>query len=163
MKTCYFWIPALLASFLLMAARAQDADSLHHEAPINLSWEIINQTTFTTKYIQSINANVLFPKFSQKLKKIDNKLVIVEGNITIHNDSFYVLGNYIYNDPVLGSFLESLSEHKIKIEIDFYDRKVIPCNNQYYRIQGILRLNDTDIHHMNFQITSAVILPAKAP
>jgi hypothetical protein len=120
-------------------------------------WALFAKTKFEAKYSEKAKEYFLFPNFSAELKQMAGREITLEGYhlpIDVAGDAYIILSKYPFSQCFFcgGAGPESISE------VYFKEKQPKFEPDQYIRVRGRLRLNDSDIDHGNFIIEDAVLL-----
>jgi hypothetical protein len=112
------------------------------------------EVKFSPKLIKELNDYYLVPVFNSKIRFYEGKELTLEG--------YYMpldLGNrntiVISRNPYAQCFFCGGAGPESVAEITFASRPPKFKMDQIVRVSGILKLNDSDIEHMNFMLTEA--------
>ena len=121
-------------------------------------WSLFAKTKFETKYNEKAAEYFLVPVFSDELKGLVGKEVSLEGYympIDVEGNAYIILSKYPYSQCFFcgAAGPESIAEITFKIK---------PTSkfeaDQFIRIKGKVKLNDSDLEHGNFLVTDAVLI-----
>jgi hypothetical protein len=121
-------------------------------------WPIFSRVEFRPKFVEDFNAHVYYPIFTDEIKKLEGKQVVLEGYVIPLEveTEFTVLSFYPYAQCFFcgGAGPESIASvyfkktpRKFKLD-------------EFVKIKGILVLNEDDIDQTNFIIADAEIIPS---
>jgi hypothetical protein len=121
-------------------------------------WGLFAKTKFETKYNEKAAEYFMVPLFTDELKLLVGKEVSLEGYympIDVEGNAYIILSKYPYSQCFFcgGAGPESIAEiiFKSKPKTKFE-------SDQYLRVKGKVKLNDTDLEHGNFILTEALII-----
>jgi hypothetical protein len=120
-------------------------------------WALFAKTKFEAKYSEKSAEYFLFPVFSPELKAMVGKEVSLEGYympIEIEGDAYIVLSKYPYAQCFFcgGAGPESVCEVRFKVKQGKFDL------DQFLKVKGKLKLNESDTEHLNFVLEEAAIV-----
>ncbi len=120
-------------------------------------WVAFAKTKFDTKYSEKAGEYFLFPAFSADLKAQVGKEIDLEGYylpIDVENDAYIILSKFPYSQCFFcgGAGPESIAEVYFKVKPAKFE------GDQFIRIKGKLKLNDSDLEHGNFIVEDAVLV-----
>lgn len=126
-------------------------------AQVPEGWELFAKTKFEAKYSEKSAEYFLFPVFSPELKAMVGKEVSLEGYympIEIEGDAYIVLSKYPYAQCFFcgGAGPESVCEVRFKVKQGKFDL------DQFLKVKGKLKLNESDTEHLNFVLEEAVMV-----
>ena len=144
----------LLALVLLIlgsvSVNAQtDAEEERHLSAARM-WHTLSKITFKKVYDEFQGFKVDVPVFSEGVRKYDGKEIIIRGYIVpsqgYEGQTEFFLSAYPYNMCFFcgGAGPETIMEVYTKEEIDYTAEAVI--------VQGVLRLNDSDINRLIYAL-----------
>lgn len=121
-------------------------------------WAAFAKTKFETKYNEKAAEYFMVPVFSTELKALVGKEISLEGYympIDVDGNAYIILSKYPYSQCFFcgGAGPESIAEVTFKIKSTTKFEA-----DQYLRVKGKLKLNDTDLEHGNFLLVEAVIV-----
>lgn len=119
-------------------------------------WTLFAKTKFDAKYSEKAGGYFLMPTFPEDLKALDGKEYTLEGYflpVTVEGDDYFILSKFPYAQCFFcgGAGPESIAEVYLKSKEKFEP-------DQYIRIKGKLKLNESDIDHGNFMVTGAEVV-----
>jgi uncharacterized membrane protein YcgQ (UPF0703/DUF1980 family) len=121
------------------------------------SWDLFAKTKFESKYNEELAEYVFYPKFTDDLKSLEGKEIILEG--------FYVPfapeeGNYIILSkfPMSQCYFCGGGGPESITEVTFKDGRTRFQVDDLVTVKGKLKLNIDDMDHLNFIIVDAVIV-----
>lgn len=120
-------------------------------------WTLFAKTAFEAKYNAASKEYFLYPKFPAELKSFEGKEIELEGHylpIDIDGDRYIILSKYPFAQCFFcgGAGPESIAEVYFKARPGKFDP------DQYIRVRGKLRLNDSDVEHGNFILEEATLV-----
>ncbi|MBL7870649.1 MAG: hypothetical protein JNM78_03485 [Cyclobacteriaceae bacterium] len=136
----------ILLSFITVSGIAQ-ADG----------WSVFAKTKFDAKYNEKAAEYFLFPTFSTDLKTQVGKQFELEGYylpIDVEGNAYIILSKFPYSQCFFcgGAGPESIAEVYFKEKTPSFEP------DQFIRIKGKLKLNDSDLEHGNFILEEAVLV-----
>lgn len=138
----------LMSAFILFFATMG-----HLQSPEG--WQIFDKVVFKPKYFPDVGAYFEVPTFDNDLLARQNSEVLLSGfYIPLELDSIFMLSAL----PFSSCFFCGGAGPETVAEIQF---KELPENlspDQFVKVKGRLKLNDSDINHMNFILQEAKIV-----
>lgn len=117
-------------------------------------WELFEKVRFSPKYFKEAEAYFDVPTFNEELKALEKKEITLSGYyIPLELDSIFMLSALPFSSCFFcgGAGPETVAE----IQMDKIP-KLSP--DQFVKVTGRLRLNDSDINHMNFILEDSKII-----
>lgn len=123
----------------------------------NDAWALFAKTKFDAKYNDKAGEYFLYPTFPDELKNRVGKEIDMEGYylpIDVEGDAYIILSKFPFAQCFFcgGAGPESIAEVSFKVKQEKFEP------DQFIRIKGKLKLNESDIEHGNFIIEDAVLL-----
>lgn len=120
-------------------------------------WAVFAKTKFDAKFNQQAGEYFLYPTFSPDLKAMVGKEFSLEGYylpIDVDGDAYIILSKFPYSQCFFcgGAGPESIAEVFFKVKPGKFEP------DQYIRVKGKLKLNDSDLEHGNFILEEAVLI-----
>jgi hypothetical protein len=120
-------------------------------------WGLFAKTKFETKYNEKAAEYFLMPVFPSDLKSMVGKEIDLEGYylpIDVAGNAYIVLSKFPYSQCFFcgGAGPETIAEVSFKVKPDKFDA------DQFIRVKGKLKLNESDIDHVNFMVTDAILI-----
>ena len=120
-------------------------------------WSVFAKTKFDAKYSDKVAEYFLFPTFSADLKSMVGKEFSLEGYylpIDVDGNAYIILSKFPYSQCFFcgGAGPESIAEVFFKVKPGKFEP------DQYIRVKGKLKLNDSDLEHGNFMLEDAVLI-----
>jgi len=120
-------------------------------------WTLFAKTKFKSKYFKEQDEHFLVPSFDQLLLSKRGGEIQIKGHympIDMKGNSL-ILSRYPYSSCFFcgGAGPESVAEIVLK------DKKPKLKADQVITVKGRLRLNESDINHLNFVLEEAEIVP----
>lgn len=115
-----------------------------------ITWDDLSKVTFTEKYNVKYKMNFLEPDFSDSVKALEGKKILISGfflNIDPEK-KMYVLSK----GPMSACFFCGIGGPETAMELEFKDNQNIKTD-AIVLVSGTLKLNDTDIEHFNYILT----------
>jgi len=118
-----------------------------------VTWEMLSKVKYKRKEHEEYGL-VNFPLFSNELKELRGKTIIISGYIIPLDSETYVLSRYVYASCFFcgGAGAESI------MGISFSNLKKRLKTDQYVTLKGQLYLNEDDVNDWMFQIDKAEII-----
>lgn len=120
-------------------------------------WVGFAKTKFDAKFNDKAGEYFLYPTFSADLKAQVGKEIELEGYylpIDVEGNAYIILSKFPYSQCFFcgGAGPESIAEVYFKTKGQTFEP------DQFIRVKGKLRLNDSDLEHGNFIIEEAVVV-----
>lgn len=120
-------------------------------------WLAFAKTKFDAKYNDKAGEYFLYPTFPAELKGMVGKELNLEGYylpIDVEGNAYIILSKFPYSQCFFcgGAGPESIAEVFFKVKPGKFDP------DQYIRVKGKLKLNDSDLEHGNFILEEAVLI-----
>ncbi len=115
-------------------------------------WEIFDKVTFEARYFEEIDSYFEVPTFNKELLALEKTEVTLSGfYIPLELDSVFVLSAMPFSSCFFcgGAGPESIAE----IQFKEFPKRLEP--DEFVKIRGTLKLNRTNIEHMNFILQDA--------
>ncbi len=117
-------------------------------------WDIFSGVTFYPKYFEEAGEELATPQFDDELKALEGKEIELSGfYIPFDMDSSIMISALPYSSCFFcgGAGPETVAQVKI-----YPVPKLSP--DTFVKVKGKLRLNDSDLTHMNFILNDASII-----
>jgi len=128
--------------------------SIIADAQIKLSWSLLSDVEFESKYFEKYDAAYLAPTFGEGPRAYEGKEVLISGFfIPLNEDEFFfVLSRYPYSACYFcgAAGPESIVELQLKLK----KMRRFKLDEQL-TFKGILRLNASDVEHLNYILEDA--------
>ena len=123
-------------------------------------WTLFAKTKFETKYNEKAAEYFMMPVFPADLKAFIDKEINLEGYylpIDVEGNAYIILSKFPYSQCFFcgGAGPETIAEVSFKTKQDKFEA------DQFIRVKGKLKLNETDLEHGNFILTEAVLIEKK--
>lgn len=123
-------------------------------------WTLFAKTKFETKYNEKAAEYFMMPVFPADLKAFIDKEINLEGYylpIDVEGNAYIILSKFPYSQCFFcgGAGPETIAEVSFKTKHDKFEA------DQFIRVKGKLKLNETDLEHGNFILTEAVLIEKK--
>ncbi len=120
-------------------------------------WSSFAKTKFETKYNEKAAEYFMMPVFPPELKALIGKEVSLEGYympIDVEGNAYIILSKFPYSQCFFcgGAGPETIAEVSFKIKPSKFEA------DQFIRVKGKVRLNETDLEHGNFILIDAVLV-----
>lgn len=124
--------------------------------PSSDGWTVFARVKFKSTFFKEINEYFLVPTFSTELNTLVGKDFTLKG----HYIPFDLPANTIIlsKNPFASCFFCGGAGPESVAEINFKNKRPKLKVDQVIEVKGILRLNGTDINHMNFILDEAELL-----
>ena len=119
-----------------------------------ISWELLADVEMTPKFFEELGAGYLVPTFGDGPVSFEGKEVLLTGYFIPFDeeDSFYVLSQ----NPYSACFFCGAAGPETVAEIWFTEDAKTDFNlDDHLTIRGTLKLNGTDVNHMNYILENA--------
>lgn len=132
---------------------AQDAAP---DIPKKSLWKTLSKITYKKKYDELMGFKIDIPVFSNKIKELDGKEVVVKGYIIpvegYKSHKEFILSAFPYNMCFFcgGAGPETVMEVEATEGVEYSAEQVL--------IKGKLQLNDDDINRLMYLLTDAVLV-----
>ena len=141
-------LPALFILFLLSTA------PVGAQAGI---WKTLGKITFKKEYSEIMGFKVDVPVFSEEVKKLEGKDIIVRGYIIpvegYKSHKEFVFSAFPYN---MCFFCGGAGPETV---MEVYAKRPVEYSAQPVTLKGKLMLNDDDINRLMYAIMDAVLIP----
>jgi len=120
----------------------------------NDGWELFESVAFTPKYFDEVDAYFEVPTFDKELLAMQGKEISLTGYaIPFDSDSVFMLSALPFASCFFcgGAGPETVAEVALQVPDDNL------ILDEYITVKGKLKLNDTDIQHLNFILIDATI------
>ncbi len=150
-----YFLFAIVALGISVSASAQTAAEPEPEQKKSL-WKTLSKITYKKKYDELMGFKIDIPVFSDPIKKLDGKEVIVKGYIIpvegYKSHKEFILSAFPYNMCFFcgGAGPETVMEVEAVEGIEYSAEQVL--------IKGKLQLNDDDINRLMYLLTDAVLV-----
>ncbi len=120
-------------------------------------WVSFAKTKFESKYNEQAKEYFLQPAFPESLKALVGKEIELEGYylpIDVEGDAYIILSKFPFSQCFFcgGAGPESIAEVSFKSKAPSFEP------DEFIRIRGKLKLNDSDMEHGNFIVQDAVLV-----
>ena len=120
------------------------------------NWEIFARVKFNPKFYKEVNEYFLFPEMTKEIKALEGKPLTLTGYYLpydLPDKNSIVLSRYPYSSCFFcgGAGPESVAE------IVFSSVRPKIKADKIVTVTGTLKLNDSDINHLNFILKNASI------
>lgn len=121
-----------------------------------ITWKTLKDVRFQNKFFKDLGEYLLFPTFGESVKKLDGKSVSIRGYMipVDVNEGLYVISAL----PMSSCFFCGASGPETVVEVNFKNKKMRFKTDEIRTIKGILKLNDSEIEHMNYIFNSAELV-----
>jgi uncharacterized membrane protein len=111
--------------------------SLHSQAQEKISWETLNDVSFTRKYYEEVDAYLFYPQFGHSVKELEGKEVYIKGHMLVmdRKENIYILSKNPYSSCY---FCGSAGPETI-IELHLKPGHARIKNDEVITIKGILK------------------------
>lgn len=122
------------------------------------SWALFAKTKFEPKYYEKLGEYLFYPKFSDDLKALEGKEISLEGYFVPfapENGNYIVLSKY----PMSQCYFCGGGGPETIAEVQFVKSPGKFKVDDLILVKGKLKLNTDDPDHINFILTSSVVVP----
>lgn len=143
---------------LLFLALCIGLSATAQPAPTEEGWGILANVKFTEKLYKPLNEYYLYPLFDSAIRAREGKSITLRGHyipMDLEDNRVIILSKV----PNAACFFCGGAGPESVVEIYFPAKHPRFKTDQVLTIRGKLKLNDSDIDHMNFIITDATLLP----
>jgi len=121
------------------------------------NWELFAKVKFTSKFYKEFNDYFLAPKFDEKIKSFEGKELVLKGHylpFDLPNKQHIIISKFPYAQCFFcgGAGPESIAE------IHFKEKPRKFKADEIIVVKGRLRLNDSDVNHVNFILEDAELV-----
>lgn len=121
------------------------------------AWNEFAKTKFEPKYYENIGEYLFYPTFPPSLKALEGKEITIEGffvPFAPENEDYIIISKYPMSQCYFcgGGGPESIAE------VNFAKAGRRFKVDEVLTVKGKLKLNTSDIDHVNFILTNAVII-----
>lgn len=118
-------------------------------------WEIFSTVEFYPKYFEEIDEELATPRFDKIVRALEGSEVTLSGfYIPLELDSAFMLSALPYSSCFFcgGAGPETVAE------IQIYPTPKYLAPDAFVKVKGKLKLNDSDLGHMNFILEESKII-----
>lgn len=133
--------------FLSLPGIAQETDT----------WNIFAKTKFSPKFDEKLGEYLFYPEFPADVKKLEGKVITLEGfyvPFAPEDDDYIILSKY----PMSQCFFCGGGGPESVAEVNFAKDPGKFKVDDLVTVRGTLKLNVTDLDHINFILTEAVVV-----
>jgi hypothetical protein len=139
-----------VALFIMLSASAfsQKADM----------WTVFAKTKFEPKFDEKLGEYLFYPKFPEDIRKLEGKEVTLEGfyvPFAPEGDDYIIISKY----PMSQCFFCGGGGPESVAEVNFVKEPGRFKVDDLITVKGKLKLNTTDLDHINFILTDAELVP----
>lgn len=137
---------------------ATKAGNQNSDKLFKITWEMLKDVKFEERYFEEVQAHLLYPIFGESIKKMDGKNVYIRGFVIPADEvnNIYVLSANSYAscffcgnagpESVVDLDIELTPDLKKKLQLD-----------AVFTFKGKLKLNSTDVDHLNYILEGAEV------
>lgn len=129
--------------------------SLSSFAQQKIRWENLSAVSFNEVYSNDLGEYVMMPTFSEDIKALEGKEIIIKGHIIpldVSSNDYVLSANPFASCFFCGnSGPETVMELELKTQYNFQ-------TDEYKSFKGILRLNSEDVYALNYILESATLV-----
>ena len=116
--------------------------------PTKVSWKTLQNIKFAKKYYKEIDGEMQAPLFTEELKKLDGKPVLVEGYVVPVDDKGKYVALSAY--PYAACFFCGKAGPASVMTVKFKKKNKSYRTDDYVQFKGVLRLNYDDINEFYY-------------
>lgn len=125
-------------------------------------WSVFAQVKFIPKYYAKYKEHFLFPEFDARIRLMEGREITLQGYYLpyeLADKSAVIISRYPYSACFFcgGAGPESVAE------VVFNGKPPKFKADQIITVRGTLKLNDTDVDHLNFILLNATLVQHPAP
>ncbi len=125
--------------------------------PGSEGWTLLAGVKFTEKFYKDYNEYYLTPFFDSRIRAREGKVMTLRGHY-LPMDLDDKRGIILSKVPYSACFFCGGAGPESVVEVYFPDNHPRFKADQVITVTGVLKLNDTDINHMNFILTGATLV-----
>ncbi len=121
------------------------------------TWDLFARVKFTPKFYKEFNEYFLAPKFDDKIKSFEGKEVVLKGHylpFDLPNKHQIVISKF----PFAQCFFCGGAGPESVAEVHFKEKPRKFKADEVIVVKGKLRLNDSDVNHVNFILEDAELV-----
>lgn len=124
--------------------------------PTPITWQNLKDVKFQKKYFKEIDEYLLFPTFGESVKKLNGKQIEIRGYMIPVDvkSGLYVISAL----PMSSCFFCGGSGPETIMEVNFKQKGHRFKTDDLRTIRGTLKLNDSDLEHLNYILSEAEII-----
>ena len=118
-------------------------------------WDAFENITYEWKYIEELEEEILAPKFDEELEALEGKEIFLSGYyLPFEVDSSFILSAMNYASCFFcgGGGAETVAQIKIYPVPDYFEP------DQFVKVKGKLKLNNTDLNYMNLILEDSELI-----
>lgn len=122
--------------------------------PATNGWDIFARVKFTEKFYKELNEYYLAPLLDSRIQSYEGKEITLKGHylpLDLEDQHSIVLSK----NPYSACFFCGAAGPESVAEINFQSKPPRFKPDQIITVTGMLRLNDSDVNHMNFILDHA--------
>lgn len=119
-----------------------------------VSWDTLQSVPFRESYVKQIGGYMLFPRFTDELKKLDGKEVIVEGYVVPFDKTGAKVA--LSANSYSACFFCGKAGPASVMTINLKTPTLKYRTDQFRTFQGKLRLNEKDINEFYYILDNAI-------
>ncbi|MFT5915232.1 MAG: hypothetical protein ACJAWV_002536 [Flammeovirgaceae bacterium] len=123
---------------------------------IKLEWDFLKKhVVFKEKYKKSVDMLLLYPTFTEEIKRLNGKKAEIKGYM-IESDvsaGIYILSRY----PMAECYFCGAAGPESIVEIQLINKQKRYRTDQVAVVSGTFHVNANDIEHCNYILKSAVV------
>jgi hypothetical protein len=128
------------------------------ETPTLITWNDLKDVRFSRKFIKEQDMHFLIPKFGEKVKKMDGKMLRITGYMipVDAEDKVYVLSA----KPMASCFFCGGAGPETIIQLNLETRRKFKTD-EVWIVEGKFRLNEADFDECNYILDECVAIEKK--
>lgn len=119
-----------------------------------LSWDLLANVDFEVRYYPEIKDSLLYPNFAPSVQALAGEPIFISGYVIPLEPGVYFLSK----NPFASCFFCGNAGPETVMELDLVDRDALYANDDFHTFKGTLRINDTDIDHLNYILEEAEVV-----
>jgi hypothetical protein len=124
------------------------------DAQEKITWETLSEVTFSEEYSDEFGSYVRIPNFSEKVKALNGREVIIEGYMIPVDvtEGLYVISANTF----AACFFCGQAGPETVMELEFKKKTRRYNTDEFITIKGVLQLNARDVYKLNYILVNAV-------
>ena len=135
---------------------ARDGGGLQSEIPVKVRWQLLTSIKYEPKYFPQVEMEMLSPVFTDTLKKLNGKLIEIEGYVIPFDESTSIVA--LSANPYASCFFcgKASPASVMTLKIAYPGKRF--KTDEFLRFVGRLRLNFNDPQEFYYVLEKARIL-----
>lgn len=123
---------------------------------VEITWQTLTDISYTKKFNPKEEMYFMYPVFGNSVKALEGKTVMIRGYMIPVDESgeTYVISA----KPMAQCFFCGGSGPESLIELSFRKQGRRFKTDEIRTVKGVLKLNDSDVEHLNYILTSAEVV-----